>query len=483
MGETTTTNLPLMVEILEDLRVHHVLESKFESRIRQSAEVNTRWNPNTGIVSPYNTGQDYTHFGMAESGVLQNGGNNEYVRTKQSMRQLWKTVNITGELERLKSSEFVRLKEQFGNEVPDVSALAGLATNNALEFIFRQAGSVFSRLKNFYAIQGGSSSALGQITGVPSATTLEFDWTTTDNGNRLLKKGMKVQIYDTSLAQLRRNSANYAAPRTESEQYSVVSATVDPRASVNLANNGLVTFDVLPANNNAGAATPLVAGDTVHILQGYGAMPQGFLYWVSDSNTLVKEDGTALTRSDYPETFIPNVQNNSASTANTPLLMAAQESYIRGRTSDMEPINLEIWMNKAQVFRYQKFGLNSSTAAGAAFNVSRFGDFTAPEKLDVGIPHKGLSFNNLKIEEDVDVPPSKILWIDWLGWMIDVETPEQIYEYHQNQQFYQSHNSYGEPIDAKQATIFTQYNYRCTKFKTQGFQEDLAFDADHIAQV
>jgi len=477
---TTTINLPLMVEILEDLRQHHVLECKFETRMRQSQE-SMRWNPR-GILSPYTASLDYTHFGMSEQGVIQNGGSNEYVQLKQTMRQIWKTVSITGELQRLRDQEFVSLKEEYGQEIPDQGQLMSLATNNALEYILKQAGQVFGRLKNYYAINGNDSSAIGVITGMPGGTDIEFDWTTTDIGNRMLREGMKVQFYDTSLGQLRRNSANYASPRTESEQYSVVDAMVDPRASVNIANNGLVSFDVLPVNNNAGAANALVAGDTVHILQGYGAMPQGFLYWVSDTGSLNGESGP-ITRSDYPDSFIPVIQNNSPGTANTPLLMAAMESYLRGAVADGEPINTEIWMNKAQTFEYVKFGLNSAGGDGNAFNVQRFTDLVPPTKVDVGVPHAGLSFNNIRIEEDVDVPPSKVLWIDWLGWMVDVETPETIYEYHQNQQLYQAHNSYGEPIDAKQATLFTQYNYRCTKFKTQGYQEDLSFNADQIARV
>lgn len=474
---TTTVNLPLMHEILEDLRVHHVLESKFENKIRTTQE-STRWNP-TGIISPYNTEQDWTHFGMSEQGILQGGGTNAYSNLKQNIRQLWKTVPVTGELQRLAASEFVRLKEEYGQEVVDDGMIRGLATNNAIEYIFRQAGQVYTRLKNFYAIQGGESSAIGVITGMPGGSTVEFSWLTTDMGNRMLYKGMKVQFYDVSLSQLRRNPANYAAARNEGEQYSVVSNYVDHRASVNLANNGLVTFDVLPVNNNAGAANALVAGDTVHIIQGYGAMPQGFLYWVDDANTLNGEAGP-IARTSAPDIFMPNIQANGPATDNTPELMLEMESYIRGRTADNEAINMEIWMNKAQVLRYQMFGLNSSSTS---FNVQRFGDYTPPAKIDVGMPHKGLSFNNISIEEDVDVPPSKNLWVDWMGWTVDVHTPDQVYEYHQNQQFYQAHNSYGEPIDAKQATIFTQYNYRCTKFKTQGYQENLDFDAEHIAQI
>lgn len=475
----TTVNLPLMVEILEDLRQHHVLECKFEKRIRETQE-SMRWNPR-GILSPYNSLQDWTHFGMSEQGVLQGGGTNEYFRLKQSMRQLWKTVPVTGELQRLRDQEFVALKEEYGQEVGDDGALSGLASNNALEIVMKQASQLFNRIKNFYAINGTDSSVLGTITGI-SGNDVEFRWDTTDNGNRMFQKGMKVQFYDQSLGQLRRNSANYASPRTESEQYSQVDTIVDRRASVNLANNGLVSFDQLPTLNNSAGADALVAGDTAHVLQGYGTMPQGFLHWVSDTGSLNGESGV-VARSSAPEILIPVIQNNAPNTANTPLLMAKMESYLRGAVADGEPINTEIWMNKAQIFNYIRFGLNSAGGDGNEFNIMRFGDLTAPTKVDVGVPHSGLSFNNMKIEEDVDVPPSKVLWIDWLGWMTDVETPETIYEYHQNQQFYQAHNSYGEPIDAKQATLFTQYNYRCTKFKTQGYQEDLAYDADQIARV
>ena len=207
-------------------------------------------------------------------------------------------------------------------------------------------------------------------------------------------------------------------------------------------------------------------------------MPQGFLHWVNDTGNLLGSAGN-VARSSAPEVFISVIQNNSSATENTPRLMAAMDSYFRGMMSDNEPIAMEIWMNKAQVFKYQMFATNTQNTQ---FNVQRWADLTAPTALDVGVPHAGLSFNNIKIEEDFDVPPSKNLWIDWMGWMVDVETPTTIYEFHQNQQMYQMHNSYGEKLDAKEITMFTQYNNRCTKFKTQGFQDDLAFDADQIGQ-
>lgn len=470
-NQTTAISLPLMVEILEDLRVHQVLECKFERRMRQVQE-SMNWNTN-GILSPYETEQDYSHFAVGEAGVIQSGGTTDYKVLKQSMRSIWKSINVTGELQRIRSEQFVSIKEEYGQELDEMS-MAGLAANRAIEIILRRAAQVYKRLKNFYAINGVDSSAIGTVSGVPVGTDVPFSWTYADHGNRMLFNGMKIQFYDASATTLRSLAAHYSSPRSESQQYSQVNAHVDHRASVNLSNNGLVSFDVLPT-------TALAAGDTAHILQGYGAMPQGFFHWVADTGNLNGEAGS-IARSTAPEVFCSTIQDNSASTENTPALMLEMESFIRGRMSDNEPISLEIWMNKAQVFKYQKFALNSSVAGGAAFNVQRFTDLSAPGSVDVGVPHKGLSFNNLMIEEDVDVPPGKILWIDWLGWMIDTQTPDTIYEYHQNQQMYQGHNSYGEPVDAKQVTMFSQYNYRCTKFKTQGYQEDLAFDADQIAQ-
>jgi hypothetical protein len=459
-----------MVEILEDLRVHQVLECKFERRMR---EVHTalNWNPR-GILSPYETESDYNHFAVGEAGVIQSGGTAEYQILKQTMRALWKSVNITGELQRLRSEQFIGVKEEYGQEIDDTMAM-GLAANRAIETILKRASQIYKRLKNFYAINGVDSSAIGTVTGVPAGTTVPFAWTT-DHGNRMLYKGMKLQFYDTSATTLRRLHAHYAAARNETEAYSQVSATVDHRYSVNAANNGAVTFDVLPS-------TALAAGDTVHALQGYGALPQGFFHWVGDTGNLNGATGS-IARSVCPEVFCSVIQDNSASTANTPALMLAMESMFRGKISENEPIAMEIWMNKAQVYRYQLFGMNSSVAGGAAFNVSRFGDWMPPTQMDVGIPHKGLSFNNIRIEEDRDVPPSKIMWIDWLAWQIDQQTPDTIYEYHQNQQMFQGHSQYGEPVDAKQITMFSQYNYRCTKFKTNGYQEDLAYDGAQVGQ-
>jgi len=469
-NNTTTLELPKMVEILEDLRVHQVLECKFERRMRE-VQTSLNWNPR-GILSPYETESDYNHFAVSEAGVIQSGGTSEYQILKQTMRSLWKSVNITGELARLKSEQFVGIKEEYGQEIDDTMAM-GLASHRAIETILKRSSQIYKRLKNFYAINGVDSSPIGSVTGAPAGNVVPFAWTG-DVGNRMLFKGMKIQFYDISATTLRKNSGDYGAPRSETQQYSQVSATVDHRYSINAANNGAVTFDVLPT-------VALAAGDTAHILQGYGAMPQGFFYWVSDTGNLNGSAGN-IARSVCPEVFCSVVQDNSANTANTPALMLAMESMFRGKMSENEPIAMEIWMNKAQVYKYQLFGMNSSVAGGAAFNVSRFGDWTAPTAMDVGIPHKGLSFNNIRIEEDRDVPPSKNIWIDWLGWQIDQQTPDTIYEYHQNQQMFQAHSAYGEPIDAKQITMFSQYNYRCTKFKTQGFQDDLAFDGNQIAQ-
>jgi hypothetical protein len=469
---TTTLNLGLMVKILDDLRNQHVLECKFEQRMRQ-VQTNNNWNT-SGIISPYASLLDHSHFAVPEQGAILSGGSNEYINLKQTMRSIWKTVNITGELERIQSQQFTAVKEEYGLNTPDLGMLQSLAKGRAIETIFRNAMATYCRIKNYYALQGTDASPIGVVTGAPAGLVVPFAWSGAgagDIGNRMFQKNMQIQFYDTSAAALRNQSADYAAPRTASSQYSVVSAIVDRRASVNVSNSGAVTFDVLPT-------VALAAGDTAYVRQGYGAMPQGFLHWVSDTGNLLGESG-AVARSTNPEVFCSTIQNNSASTDNTPSLMLEMESYLRGRIAANEPINLEIWMNKAQAFKYAKFGLNSQSSS---FNVQRFQDVKALPNIDVGVPMSGNSFNNIKIEVDVDVPPSKNLWIDWLGWMTDVQTPDTIYEFHQNQQMYQSQNVYGEPIDAKQVTFFSQYNYRCTRFKTQGYQDDLSFDAAHIAQ-
>lgn len=477
----TILNLPLMVEILEDLRTHHILECKFETRMRE-AQQSMNWNPR-GIHAPYTTELDYTHFATAEQGVIQGGGNLDYKKIKRSMRSLWKTIPVTGELKRLKSEQFVAMKEEYGNAIQDEGLLSVGAENRAIEIILRNASSVYGFLKNFYAINGVDSSAIGTITSLPGGNDVCFRWDTTDHGNRFMFKGQKIQFFDVSLGELRSVANNYVTVRSESQQYSKITGVVSTSAAANTANNGLVSFDEIPTKNNAGAANALVAGDTAHIIQGYGAMPQGFFHWVAAGGNLPTEGGT-FARSVAPNVFFSTIQDNAPSTENTPKLMMEQESYLSGRVADNESINMEIWMNKAQIFKYQLFGLNSASAAlgTTGFNVQRFADMVPPTKVDVGIPNKGLSFNNLRIEEELHVPPGKNLWINWLGWMTDTETPLTIYEYHQNQQFYQSQNAYGEPVDTKQITMFSQYNYFCSDFRTQGYQEDLAYDVKHIAQ-
>lgn len=465
---TTTTNLGLMHKILEDLRSHHTLECKFDKKMR-TVQKNMNWNT-SGIISPYTKELDYDHFSVPEQGVIQGGGSNSRVNLKQTMRSIWKSIPITGELQRIQSQQFVKVKEEYGNSIGDTDMLNSLAKGRAIEIIFKENLAVYRRLKNFYAVQGYDDSAIATITGLPGGTNLEFSWATNDIGNRMLKNNMKVQFYDVSATTLRKNAGDYAAPRSVTEQYSQVNAFIDPRPSVNTGNNGLASFDVLPT-------VALAIGDTVHVIGGRGAMPQGFMYWVGDTGNLLGESG-AVARSSAPHIFAANVQDNSPATENTPDLMLAQEQLIRTRCSDDEPIALEIWMNEAQALKYALFGLNSDSNT---FNVQRFQDVKQLPNIDVGVPLGGNSFNTLGIEIERDVPPSKNLWIDWLGWTIDEQTPDTIYEFHQDQQMWQYQSAYGEPKDSKQVTIFSQYNYRCTKFKTQGYQDDLAYNANTVS--
>lgn len=477
---STTLTLPLMVEILEGLRMHHVLECKFERRMREVQTSMNGWN-SRGILSPYTTELDFNHFAVPEGGAIQGGNNLAYQRLKRTMRSIWKTVPITGELARIQSEQFTAVKEMYGNEIQDSNVLGQLASNRAIEIILKNASAVYGRLKNFYAINGTDKSPIGTVTHTPGGTTLGFSWSTTDVGNRFIKKGMKVQFYDVSASALRSSpaaSTDYTAAQNASQGSSTVSAVVSTSAATNVGNNGAVTFDVLPS-----AGGGIAAGDTVHILQGYGAMPQGFMHWTDNTQALVTDSGT-VARTVAPDVFLCTLQDNSSSTPNTPRLMIEMESMLQGRTSDNDPANIEIWMNKAQIVNYQLFGLNSASAAlgSVGFNVQRNADFATAGQPNVGIPSKGLSFNNMLLNEDVDVPPSKNIWIDWLGWCVDEQTPTTLYEYHQNQQFYQAQNSYGEPLDAKQVTLFSQYNYGCTRFGTQGYQDDLAFSPYMIAQ-
>lgn len=485
---STTLTLPLMVEILEGLRMHHVLECKFEKRMREVQSSTQGWN-SRGILAPYTTELDYNHFGMStEGGAIQGGNNLAYQRLKRTMRSIWKSVPITGELSRIQSEQFAAVKEMYGNDIQDSNILGQLASNRAIEIILKNASAVYGRLKNFYALNGTDRSTIATVTSAPStsgngATECGFSWSTSDLGNRFLKKGMKVQF--ARGATLRSSPAaatDYTAAQSASQGSSTITGVVSTSAAANASNGGRVTFDVLPSVGGG-----VAINDTVHIIQGFGAMPQGVAHWTDNTQTLVTDTGT-VARTVAPEVFLCTLQDNSASTANTPKLMIEMESMIMGRTSDNDPINMEIWMNKAQVVNYQLFGLNAAsvaygTASTTGFNVQRNADFTTPGAPNVGIPGKGLSFNNLRINEDVDVPPSKNLWIDFLGWCVDEQTPTTLYEYHQNQQFYQSQNSYGEPLDAKTVTMFSQYNYGCTRFSTQGVQDDLAFNAGMIAQA
>ena len=466
----TTNSLPLMVEILGELRNQFKLESKFERRMREVKQ-NTRWN-SRGILTPYTSQLDFSHFAVPEQGAILGGYLTERIKLKQQMRSIWKSIMLTGSIQRIADSEFISLQKEYPSEAGNLAGLAKTATGRAYEIFLEENLPIYQRLKNFYAINGGDTSAIGTVSGVPTGNVVPFSWATTDNGNRFFQKGMRIQFYDTSAVAHRTLSTDYTAPRAASSQYSMVANKVDPRSTVNIANNGAVTFDMLPT-------VALAAGDTAHIIQGRNAMPQGFLYWVSDVGDLLGESGV-IARSAVPEILTGFVQDNGGSTDLTPMLMLEMKSFLEGRAGEDMPVKLEIWANKALAYKYALFGMNSA-GAGTQFNVQRFRDTGALGNIDVGTEIDGNTFSGVPIVIDSDVPPSKLLWVDWMGWEVDVQTPDSIYEFHQNQSAYQFANAFGEPTDAKQVTFFSEYNYRCTRIKTQGIQPNLSYDAKHIS--
>lgn len=462
---TTTTNLALMKEVLQKLRNQQKMESKFEKRLRQVKQ-NTDWN-SKGIIAPYTTLLDHTHFAVPEEGAILSGYKNEYIRLKRTMRSVWKSIPMTGALSRLKN-HFVEIQKDY----PDFSMpkMKIAALGRAYEDYLMQNLPVYLRIKNFYAINGSDTSVIGTVSDVPSGTVVPFSWANGGIGNRFLQKGMQIQFYDTSATTLRSLAAHYTSPRSASSQYSQVDAIVSRDPATNISNSGAVTFDVLPT-------TALAAGDTAHVRQGYGAMPLGALYWIDDVGTLLLEDGTTVSRSAHSHILSPVVQNNGGSATDlSPEMFLDFQTLMMNKTQEGIPVAQDIWMNPALAYEYAAFGLNSNSS----FNVQRNAELGSVNGVDVGVNVNGNTLQGKPLMVDADVPPDTMLFIDWMGWEVIVKTADTIYEYHENQRAFQFSNAYGEPIDAKMVTLFSEYNNICNRIQTQGIIRNISYNPSRV---
>jgi hypothetical protein len=269
-------------------------------------------------------------------------------------------------------------------------------------------------------------------------------------GNRLFDAGQQIQIFSPGGVQRVTGLAAIG-----SSLYNTVASTDKPSAA---GATGLVTLGEARPTNAA-------VGDTVVFRNSYGLMPQGFIHYVDDSGTF-----KGITRSLNPAIFNSVIVRLSGSPTLTPAhireFLAKMETKLGYGTSNAH----QIWWNGAQDFNWQS-QLYTST-------FSRQIDAGKVGRIDLA---PGETYwDGRKVMKDADVPPGHVDFINFNTWRKVTQTPLQPYEFDGGSFVVNPINAYGERLDQRQSTIFSEYNWDCEDPRANGRIEGAAFNRDYI---
>jgi len=445
---TTTINgiLPKMIEKGVNLGV---AQSRFFKELNKVKKIN-KINPG-GLFSPYQTSENENAFAVAEGGPILGGSAPGYEMGVTQLRQHWASIAWTGALERIRNEFLTEISQDSrfaGEGMPRLMQRAG---NAAVGAAIYSALKMYARRENFFALQGTDKSAIGVITAVPGGTTLlQFSWTTTNQGNRLFAKDQQVQIFSPGGVQ---RVAGLAS--SGSSQFNTVLSADKTAASG--ATGPVVLTEARP--------TDAVVGDTVVFRNSYGLMPQGFLHYVDDTGTF-----QGIARSTNPAIFNSVITRLTGS----PTLTAA---HIREHLSQMEtslgydtPNEVQVWWNKTQEYNFESQQYATPFVRNLDAGQTKSVDFAPGESR----------WGGRKFMKDKDVPPGHINFINMSTWQKITQTPLQPYEFDSGSFVINPINSYGERLDQRQSTIFSEYNWRCSDPRANGRIEGAAFSSIHV---
>jgi hypothetical protein len=449
---TTTINgiLPTLIERGRNLKV---AQSRFFQEMDKVKKIN-RMNPG-GLYTPYQTAENNTAFAVAEGGPILSGAAPEYTMGVTQLRQHWASMAWTGALERIKNEFLTEVAQdpQFvGESMPRLMQRAG---NRAVGAAITSALKMYARRENFFALQGTDKSAIGVVTALPGGNVVRFSWTSTNQGNRLFDVGQQVQFFSPGGVQRTAGLATVG-----SSLYSTVTA-VDKTAGS--AATGPVTFDDAP---DVGAgATELQVGDTAVFRNAYGLMPQGFIHYVDDAGTF-----KGITRSTAPDIFNSVITRLSGSPTISPAHIREQLSRMESAMGYDVPNDVQIWWSKTQGYNFEsQIYTTPFTRQIDAGKVGR-----------VDLAPGEMYWDGRKIRRDPDVPPGHVNFINFMTWRKVTQTPLQPYEFDGGSFVVNPINSYGERLDQRQSTIFSEYNWDCDDPRSNGRIEGASFDAAHV---
>lgn len=441
--------LPKLIEEGQNLIM---AQSIFFQEMKKVKETN-KINPSGNFI-PYTTAENNTAFGVGEGGAILGGGAPEYTLGVANLRAHWSSIVWTGGLERIQSQYLTELRRDSHSQEMGEAKLTRIAQNFAVRDHIMSALKTYARRDNYFALQGTDKSAVGVVTGLPGGNIVQFSWDSTNMGNRLFDKDQQIQFF--SPAGVQRVAG---LPATASSKFSTVSALVDK--TVASGATGPVQFDLLP---NAGAGE-LSVGDTAVFRNSYALMPQGCLHYVDDTGNF-----NGNPRAINPAIFSSVITRLAGSPAIAPSYIREQLSQMQSKTGYGIPLSLQIWMNKTQHYNWE----------GQVYSTP-FMRFIGPgqvKNLDLSVGE--LQWDGIKFRIDPDVPPSHVNFINFMAWRKIVQTKMMPYQFDSGSFIINPLNSFGERLDQRQSTIFSEYNWVLDDARSNGRIEGLGFNKIHI---
>lgn len=458
----------LFPKILEKTVRNQRYQSHFLKQINAAAEKVAYNNP-LGNNTPYVTGENATLFAVAEGGPILNGAPVEYTQAQMDIRKMWKSAGFTGDVERQLDGKTAEIAVQKPELRGNFEELNRMAHNRLVRDLIFSTLNLYAHHENYFALQGTDKSTVGVVTALPAtlgAGNVGFAWADTKQGNRLFEKNQRIQFYDSAAP-----TARVADMAAEAGSYfATVDVKPDHRANTN-ALTGTTHFTNLP--------TDLAVGDTAHFQNAYGSLPQGFVHYIDDTGNFKN-----IARSVDYERFASVMDRRVGSPNLTPLILFENESYLEGKVGYNMPFVCKIAINKAQRFVYtaQLYNTQPGFTYTRFIQADRNGGRIEKYDPSVNTKEDALAFGNKEIIVDEHVPPDEVFFINFASWRKYTRTEVKAYAFDSGSYIINPIDQYGQRLDKRMFTIFSEYNWDCVNPITNSRVTGLGYNPMHVRQ-
>lgn len=430
-----------MPKIIEEGMNELVYQCLFLKEIK-AAQKKNNINPG-GRFTPYKINENNSGFAVASGGPILKGSKPSYTMVEAGLRQHWSSMSWNADLERVKDRYLTQFRQnpKYGDaDLSGLSAkgLAQFAMNVAVKDLIYSTFLTYAWRENYFALQGGETSAIGTVTDIAGAT-VTFDPATTSIGNRMFDLGLEVEF----------RAAN-GDLRDADADYFTVSANVVKDAA------GEVTFSVAPSD--------VIAGDTAHLRNGYGALPTGVPFFVDDQG-----DYKGTPRTTKPELFESVMIHHNGNVNIAPIYIREQLSKMESKAGYGVAMDLVLWMSKTQRFNWETLVYNTLLRHVGAGQV---------QKADLAVNE--VEWGGRKFNIDSHMPPGAVYVLNMLSWAETVQTALQAYKFNSGDLVVNIIDADGNLLDARMSTIFSEHNWDCDMPKVNSIQDGFAYDVEQI---